>query len=60
MKFLLAAGFTLCLIMGCLIQETDPPVELGAVNWSRDLNAAKTQSDKTGKPILVLFQEVPG
>lgn len=41
-------------------QTTDPPVELGAVNWQRDLQAAKQQSQATGKPILILFQEVPG
>ena len=38
----------------------DPPVELGAVDWGRDLEAAKKTSAETGKPILVLFQEVPG
>jgi len=38
----------------------DPPIELGAVNWGRDLEAAKKTSAKTGKPIMVLFQEVPG
>ena len=41
--------------------ETEPtPVELGKVKWGRDLAAAKTTSSRTGKPILVLFQEVPG
>ena len=35
-------------------------VELGAVEWNRDLEAAKRQSADTGKPIFVLFQEVPG
>ena len=38
----------------------DKPVELGAVNWNRDLGQAKKESAKSGKPILVLFQEVPG
>ncbi len=38
----------------------DPPVELGAVDWGRDLEAARKTSAETGKPILVLFQEVPG
>ncbi len=35
-------------------------VELGAVKWNRDLDAAKKKSAETGKPVLVLFQEVPG
>ena len=36
------------------------PVELGKVNWLRDLAAGKAEAEKTGKPILILFQEVPG
>jgi len=34
--------------------------ELGNVGWGRDLDAAKAKSAETGKPILLLFQEVPG
>ena len=34
--------------------------ELGRVAWGRDLDAAKAKSAETGKPILLLFQEVPG
>lgn len=36
------------------------PVEVGDVRWGRDFNAALQKSAKTGKPVLVLFQEVPG
>ncbi len=36
------------------------PVELGQVNWGRDLEAAKKLSTQTGKPLFVQFQEVPG
>lgn len=36
------------------------PVEVGTVNWDRDLDAAYTSSRSSGKPVLVLFQEVPG
>ena len=35
-------------------------VELGQVHWSRDFNKAKTVSKSTGRPLLVLFQEIPG
>jgi len=35
-------------------------VELGQVNWNRDLDAAKKLSSETGKPLFVQFQEVPG
>lgn len=38
----------------------DNPVEVGHVRWGRDLDAAYAQSAETGKPVLVLFQEVPG
>lgn len=47
------------------MQETEPPasersVELGAVNWNRDWSETERRSAESGKPILVLFQEVPG
>jgi len=35
-------------------------IEVGDVRWGRDFVAASEKSAKTGKPILVLFQEVPG
>ena len=35
-------------------------VELGQVNWNRDLDAAQQLSAETGKPLFVQFQEVPG
>ena len=35
-------------------------VEVGSVAWGRDLDAAYARSAETGKPVLVLFQEVPG
>ncbi len=39
---------------------TDRPIELGRVNWRRDLDTVKKKSADTGKPILMLFQEIPG
>jgi Thioredoxin-like len=36
------------------------PVEVGAVKWGRDLDQALRQSADTGKPVFLLFQEVPG
>lgn len=35
-------------------------VELGIVDWGRDLKQAYRDSKKTGKPVFLLFQEVPG
>jgi len=36
------------------------PLELGRVNWVRDYESAQGMSTQSGKPIFVLFQEVPG
>ena len=36
------------------------PIELGAVAWQRDLDAAVEEARKQGRALLVLFQEVPG
>ena len=61
MKLLLPVAFLagVC-AMSVLTKTADPPVELGAVQWERDLEAAKQISADSGKPVLVLFQEVPG
>ena len=45
-------------ILGSL--TTDNPVEIGQVAWGRDLDAAYERSAITEKPVMVLFQEVPG
>jgi hypothetical protein len=42
------------------VAATDNPIEVGAVHWGRDLDQAQKQSSETGRPIFVLFQEVPG
>ncbi len=36
------------------------PTELGRVPWLRSLEEARTLSRKNSKPILILFQEIPG
>ena len=65
----LAIATTLAALVGAmtgcgLIAQTKTAevkqVELGAVNWGRDIATAKKRSGESGKPILVLFQEVPG
>ena len=40
--------------------RADQPVELGDVQWLRDLDTAVASSKKQNKPIAILFQEVPG
>ena len=36
------------------------PIEVGNVQWGRDFDDALKNSAETGKPVLVLFQEIPG
>ena len=38
----------------------DNPIELGKVNWIRNYDEAVKRAEATGKPIFLLFQEVPG
>ena len=64
-----SAGFLMFTLLGVsmflmpqIAKETQAQetVELGKVKWNRDLEAAKALSAKTGKPMFVQFQEVPG
>ncbi len=34
--------------------------EFGTIDWQRDYAAATKKARQTGKPLLLLFQEVPG
>jgi len=36
------------------------PDELGDVHWGRDFETARAEAGRSGRPMLVLFQEVPG
>jgi len=42
------------------VGSPDNPEELGAVHWLRELAVGKAQAKASGKPLLILFQEVPG
>jgi len=55
----LACGLALTYSIAKKEAEDKPPVEVGLVNWGRDLDAALAEA-KEGKPALVLFQEIPG
>lgn len=43
-----------------LPHPVDQPEELGDVRWRRGFSAAQAEARTTGKPLLVLFDEVPG
>ena len=53
--WLLAVGMA-----GAAWAGESPPVELGKVAWLRDYDQAVQQAKQENKPILILFQEVPG
>jgi len=40
--------------------EASTPVELGKIDWQRDFEAAQRLAIETHRPMLVLFDEVPG
>jgi hypothetical protein len=48
------------LFLAMLISAAPAHPELGKVTWLRDLEVALQQSRASGKPVLVLFDEVPG
>jgi len=57
----LVIGAIVAISVGTIISQTGSPVEVGDIQWrSVDLEAAQADSKQTGKPILMLFQEVPG
>jgi hypothetical protein len=57
-RIILILAVVLMLPYGLAANEN--PIEIGAVNWGRDLDEALKLSDQTGRPVFLLFQEVPG
>ena len=47
------------MLPGGLVAKENP-IEIGTVNWGRDLDQALRESGQTGRPVFLLFQEVPG
>lgn len=46
---------------GCVPEKSAKnPEEVGSVVWERDYDMAMNASGKSGKPVFLLFQEVPG
>ena len=52
--------YVIFFISHCLTMQVSTPVELGKVKWLRSMEEAMAQSQKQCKPILILFQEIPG
>jgi len=59
MKALLVLLLALALT-ACGQAKEKNPTEIGTIKWSRDLETALKKSKESGKPIFLLFQEVPG
>lgn len=59
MKYSLTLFFAIVMVAACG-ERSSNPVEVGLVKWGRDLDAALNKSAETGKPVFVLFQEIPG
>ncbi len=57
-RFILILAVVLMLPHGTAANEN--PIEVGLVSWGRDLNQALKLSGETGRPVFLLFQEVPG
>lgn len=58
------AGILLLFTLGNASCQSGPatgnPVEVGVVSWGRDFDSALRSSKASGKPVFLLFQEVPG
>ncbi len=50
---------TLLLATGAVLAVSNP-VEVGDVRWGRDFEGALARSAESTRPVLVLFQEIPG
>jgi hypothetical protein len=60
MKVLTVSAWLAAGVVACGGAPADQPIEAGTVRWQRDLDRALEQSAETGKPVFVLFQEIPG
>ena len=51
---------TTILMMIHVAEAIENPIEAGSVNWGRDFQYALDKSAETNRPVMVLFQEIPG
>jgi hypothetical protein len=64
-KRLLTTAIASCTLAGAVASAVDtptdaPPRELGDVQWRRDYTRAMADAKTANKPVLLLFQEIPG
>ena len=47
-------------LLAFVAEASSNPIEVGTVEWRRDLDVALEESTRSGKPVFAFFQEVPG
>lgn len=55
-----AAALVGVLVLAAQAEENARPREFGQVEWIRTIDAGVSKAETAKKPILLLFQEVPG
>ena len=67
MKLFAGLSIVAAMFLGAAITANDDVktadkqrIELGQVDWNRDLDEAKKKAAEKKRPIFLLFQEVPG
>lgn len=62
-----ASSFVIVVALGAALSATayshqpiKQPIELGKVAWQRDFDQAQAAAAANSRPLMVLFQEVPG
>jgi len=63
--FFIAGLILLVALVGTLppqlnASEARNPVEVGDIHWRRDFKEVMAESQNSGTPVFLLFQEVPG
>jgi peptide methionine sulfoxide reductase MsrA len=60
MRHLILPMLLAVLQSSCSAKDPAQPEEAGTATWRRDLGTALASSEKSGKPVFALFQEIPG
>jgi len=59
-KIFLYFSIVLIMALNLSAKESEEKIETGKVKWQRDYAESLKQAKEKNKPILILFQEVPG
>lgn len=62
-QYFVAFALVMTVVFFAVVTEAEVegnPVEIGDVEWIRDFTGALNVSKESGKPVFLLFQEVPG